>query len=138
MQLQPELRVLWEALTRQPCHCHCQAFPSQVGMSLQILPLQPFCLSLLHSNFIVRFIIYIIVYNSINICLYCIRYRMYFSFRYLYRHLLLFYNKNPAKAERSIFCTAPGLKLLTLKQNITLSLYMNQLPKGTAQLKSEV
>ncbi|NWV68762.1 ADAD1 protein, partial [Malurus elegans] len=58
--------------------------------------------------------------------------------RYLYRHLLLFYNKNPAKAERSIFCTAPGSKLLTLKQNITLSLYMNQLPKGTAQFKSEV
>ncbi|NXX32360.1 ADAD1 protein, partial [Nicator chloris] len=58
--------------------------------------------------------------------------------RYLYRHLLLFYNKNPAKAERSIFCTAPGSKLLTLKQNITVSLYMNQLPKGTAQLKSEV
>ncbi|NXR56119.1 ADAD1 protein, partial [Hippolais icterina] len=57
--------------------------------------------------------------------------------RYLYRHLLLFYNKNPAKAERSIFCTAPGSKLLTLKQNTTLSLYMNQLPKGTAQLKSE-
>uniref|UniRef100_A0A8C5TME9 Adenosine deaminase domain containing 1 n=1 Tax=Malurus cyaneus samueli TaxID=2593467 RepID=A0A8C5TME9_9PASS len=54
------------------------------------------------------------------------------------RHLLLFYNKNPAKAERSIFCTAPGSKLLTLKQNITLSLYMNQLPKGTAQFKSEV
>ncbi|NWZ39692.1 ADAD1 protein, partial [Brachypodius atriceps] len=58
--------------------------------------------------------------------------------RYLYRHLLLFYNKNPAKAERSIFCTAPGSKLLTLKQNITLFLYMNQLPKGTAQIKSEV
>ncbi|NXK38323.1 ADAD1 protein, partial [Piprites chloris] len=58
--------------------------------------------------------------------------------RYLYRHLLLFYNKNPAKAERSIFCTAPGSKLLTLKQNTTLSLYMNQLPKGTAQLKSDV
>ncbi|NXP35328.1 ADAD1 protein, partial [Leiothrix lutea] len=58
--------------------------------------------------------------------------------RYLYRHLLLFYNKNPAKAERSIFCTAPDSKLLTLKQNITFSLYMNQLPKGTAQIKSEV
>ncbi|NXM00824.1 ADAD1 protein, partial [Tyrannus savana] len=58
--------------------------------------------------------------------------------RYLYRHLLLFYNKNPAKAERSIFCTAPGSKLLTLKQNTTLSLYMNQLPKGTAQLKSDL
>ncbi|NXP22343.1 ADAD1 protein, partial [Scytalopus superciliaris] len=58
--------------------------------------------------------------------------------RYLYRHLLLFYNKNPAKSERSIFCTAPGSKLLTLKQNTTLSLYMNQLPKGTAQFKPEV
>ncbi|NXI33114.1 ADAD1 protein, partial [Sterrhoptilus dennistouni] len=58
--------------------------------------------------------------------------------RYLYRHLLLFYNKNPAKAERSIFCTAPGSKVLTLKQNITFSLYMNQLPKGTAHIKSEV
>ncbi|XP_027545857.1 adenosine deaminase domain-containing protein 1 isoform X2 [Neopelma chrysocephalum] len=58
--------------------------------------------------------------------------------RYFYRHLLLFYNKNPAKSERSIFCTAPGSKLLTLKQNTTLSLYMNQLPKGTAQLKSDV
>ncbi|NWR30412.1 ADAD1 protein, partial [Tachuris rubrigastra] len=58
--------------------------------------------------------------------------------RYLYRHLLLFYNKNPAKVERSIFCTSPGSKLLTLKQNTTLSLYMNQLPKGTAQLKSDL
>ncbi|NXA06028.1 ADAD1 protein, partial [Sapayoa aenigma] len=58
--------------------------------------------------------------------------------RYLYRHLLLFYNKNPTKSERSIFCTAPGSKLLTLKQNTNLSLYMNQLPKGTAQLKSVV
>ncbi|KFP73626.1 Adenosine deaminase domain-containing protein 1, partial [Acanthisitta chloris] len=58
--------------------------------------------------------------------------------RYLYRHLLLFYDKNPAKTERSIFYTAPGSKLLTLKQNTTLSLYMNQLPKGTAQLKSEL
>ncbi|XP_027746952.1 adenosine deaminase domain-containing protein 1 isoform X2 [Empidonax traillii] len=58
--------------------------------------------------------------------------------RYLYRHLLLFYNKNPAKVERSIFCTAPGSKLLTLKQNTTLSLYMNQLPKGTAQFKSDL
>ncbi|NXF74128.1 ADAD1 protein, partial [Sclerurus mexicanus] len=58
--------------------------------------------------------------------------------RYLYRHLLLFYNKDPAKSERSIFCTAPGSKLLTLKQNTTLSLYMNQLPKGTAQFKPEV
>ncbi|XP_010305635.1 adenosine deaminase domain-containing protein 1 [Balearica regulorum gibbericeps] len=58
--------------------------------------------------------------------------------RYFYRHLLLFYNENPARTEKSIFCTAPGSKLLTLKQNTTIFLYMNQLPKGTAQLKSQV
>ncbi|NWH42799.1 ADAD1 protein, partial [Fregata magnificens] len=58
--------------------------------------------------------------------------------RYFYRHLLLFYNENPARTEKSIFCTAPGSKLLTLKQNTTIFLYMNQLPKGTAQLKSRV
>uniref|UniRef100_A0A8C8EC93 Adenosine deaminase domain-containing protein 1 n=1 Tax=Otus sunia TaxID=257818 RepID=A0A8C8EC93_9STRI len=58
--------------------------------------------------------------------------------RYFYRHLLLFYNENPVRTEKSIFCTAPGSKLLTLKQNITIFLYMNQLPKGTAQLKSQI
>ncbi|NXI37086.1 ADAD1 protein, partial [Galbula dea] len=58
--------------------------------------------------------------------------------RYFYRHLLLFYNKNPSTAEQSIFCKAPGSKLLTLKQNTAVFLYMNQLPKGTAQLKSEL
>ncbi|XP_064306897.1 adenosine deaminase domain-containing protein 1 [Phalacrocorax carbo] len=58
--------------------------------------------------------------------------------RYFYRHLLLFYNENPARTEKSIFCTAPGSKLLTLKPNTTIFLYMNQLPKGTAQLKSQV
>ncbi|NXI98914.1 ADAD1 protein, partial [Psophia crepitans] len=58
--------------------------------------------------------------------------------RYFYRHLLLFYNENPARTEKSVFCTAPGSKLLTLKPNTTIFLYMNQLPKGTAQLKSQV
>ncbi|NXN09613.1 ADAD1 protein, partial [Indicator maculatus] len=58
--------------------------------------------------------------------------------RYFYRQLLLFYNENPVRAEKSIFCTAPGSKLLTLNQNTTIFLYMNQLPKGTAQLKSEL
>ncbi|NXV99913.1 ADAD1 protein, partial [Fregetta grallaria] len=58
--------------------------------------------------------------------------------RYFYRHLLLFYNENPARTEKSIFCIAPGSKLLTLKQNTTIFLYMNQLPKGAAQLKSQV
>ncbi|KAF1577385.1 Adenosine deaminase domain-containing protein 1, partial [Eudyptes moseleyi] len=58
--------------------------------------------------------------------------------RYFYRHLLLFYNENPARTEKSIFCTAAGSKLLTLKQNTAIFLYMNQLPKGTAQLKSQI
>ncbi|NXG48832.1 ADAD1 protein, partial [Psilopogon haemacephalus] len=58
--------------------------------------------------------------------------------RYFYRHLLLFYNGNPSRAEKSIFCAAPNSKLLTLNPNTTLFLYMNQLPKGTAQLKSEL
>ncbi|KAM6266416.1 adenosine deaminase domain-containing protein 1 [Spheniscus humboldti] len=58
--------------------------------------------------------------------------------RYFYRHLLLFYNENPARTEKSIFCTAARSKLLTLKQNTTIFLYMNQLPKGTAQLKSQI
>ncbi|KFO91501.1 Adenosine deaminase domain-containing protein 1, partial [Buceros rhinoceros silvestris] len=57
--------------------------------------------------------------------------------RYFYRHLLMFYNENPARTEKSIFCTVPGSKLLTLKQNTSIFLYVNQLPKGTAQLKPE-
>uniref|UniRef100_A0A8B9GGU8 Adenosine deaminase domain containing 1 n=1 Tax=Amazona collaria TaxID=241587 RepID=A0A8B9GGU8_9PSIT len=40
--------------------------------------------------------------------------------------------------KESIFCIVPGSKLLSLKQNTTVILYMNQLPKGTAQLKSHI
>nr|XP_009681737.1 PREDICTED: adenosine deaminase domain-containing protein 1 [Struthio camelus australis] len=58
--------------------------------------------------------------------------------RYFYRHLLLFYNEKPTRKEKSIFCTVPDSKLLTLKQNINIFLYMNQLPKGSAQLKSQL
>ncbi|XP_064006008.1 adenosine deaminase domain-containing protein 1 isoform X2 [Pogoniulus pusillus] len=58
--------------------------------------------------------------------------------RYFYRHLLLFYDENAASTAKSVFCAAPDSKLLTLKQNTTVFLYMNQLPKGTAQLKSEL
>ncbi|NXP55435.1 ADAD1 protein, partial [Heliornis fulica] len=58
--------------------------------------------------------------------------------RYFYRQLLLFYNENPAREENSVFCTAPGSKLLTLKPNTAIFLYMNQLPKGTAQIKSHL
>ncbi|NXD78586.1 ADAD1 protein, partial [Halcyon senegalensis] len=58
--------------------------------------------------------------------------------RYFYRHLMLFYDENPARKEKSVFCTASDSKLLTLKQNASVFLYMNQLPKGTAQLQSEL
>ncbi|NWI10696.1 ADAD1 protein, partial [Crypturellus soui] len=57
--------------------------------------------------------------------------------RYFYRHLLLFYSEK-TRTEKSIFCTVPDSKLLALKQNINIFLYMNQLPKGSAQLKSQL
>ncbi|XP_065733905.1 adenosine deaminase domain-containing protein 1 isoform X2 [Phocoena phocoena] len=47
-------------------------------------------------------------------------------------------SKNPAVLEKSIFCTEPASNLLTLKQNISIYLYMNQLPKGSAQIKSQL
>ncbi|XP_004695675.1 PREDICTED: adenosine deaminase domain-containing protein 1 isoform X2 [Condylura cristata] len=47
-------------------------------------------------------------------------------------------SRNPAMMEKSIFCTEPGSDLLTLKQNINIYLYMNQLPKGSAQIKSQL
>uniref|UniRef100_A0A672UDC8 Adenosine deaminase domain containing 1 n=1 Tax=Strigops habroptila TaxID=2489341 RepID=A0A672UDC8_STRHB len=47
-------------------------------------------------------------------------------------------SENPVRRKESIFCTTPGSKLLSLKQNTTVILYMNQLPKGTAQLKSHI
>ncbi|XP_047422959.1 adenosine deaminase domain-containing protein 1 isoform X2 [Sciurus carolinensis] len=47
-------------------------------------------------------------------------------------------SKNPAMMEKSIFCTDPASNLLTLKQDINIYLYMNQLPKGSAQIKSQL
>ncbi|XP_057562397.1 adenosine deaminase domain-containing protein 1 isoform X2 [Hippopotamus amphibius kiboko] len=47
-------------------------------------------------------------------------------------------SKNPAMMEKSIFCTEPASNLLTLKQNINIYLYMSQLPKGSAQIKSQL
>nr|XP_020863920.1 adenosine deaminase domain-containing protein 1 isoform X2 [Phascolarctos cinereus] len=58
--------------------------------------------------------------------------------RYFYRQLLLFYSKNPAMMDKSIFCTEPASNFLTLKQNINIYLYLNQLPKGSAQIKSQL
>ncbi|XP_025032287.1 adenosine deaminase domain-containing protein 1 [Python bivittatus] len=58
--------------------------------------------------------------------------------RYFYRQLLLYYSKNPAMMDKSIFCTEPTSNLLALKPNVKILLYMNQLPKGSAQIKSKL
>ncbi|XP_072529706.1 adenosine deaminase domain-containing protein 1 [Salminus brasiliensis] len=58
--------------------------------------------------------------------------------RYLYRHLLLFFSKNRALEEKSIFQQDQSTKLLCLKNHITLHLYLNQLPKGAAQIPSHL
>ncbi|XP_026865414.2 adenosine deaminase domain-containing protein 1 [Electrophorus electricus] len=58
--------------------------------------------------------------------------------RYLYRHLLLFYSKNHSLEEKSIFQQDESTKLLSLKSRITLHLYLNQLPKGAAQIPSHL
>ncbi|KAM9678782.1 adenosine deaminase domain-containing protein 1 isoform 2-T2 [Trichechus inunguis] len=47
-------------------------------------------------------------------------------------------SKNPTMMEKSIFCMEPASTLLTLKQNINVYLYMSQLPKGSAQIKSQL
>ncbi|XP_045408283.1 adenosine deaminase domain-containing protein 1 isoform X2 [Lemur catta] len=47
-------------------------------------------------------------------------------------------SKNPTMMEKSIFCMEPASDLLTLKQSINIYLYMNQLPKGSAQIKSQL
>ncbi|XP_043529984.1 adenosine deaminase domain-containing protein 1 isoform X3 [Chiloscyllium plagiosum] len=55
--------------------------------------------------------------------------------RYLYRHLLMFYNKNPDVVNQSIFCIDTGRNVITVKDRINFHLYLNQLPKGAAQIK---
>ncbi|TSK45886.1 Adenosine deaminase domain-containing protein 1 [Bagarius yarrelli] len=58
--------------------------------------------------------------------------------RYLYRHLLLFYSRNPSLKEKSVFQLDAITKLLSLKSHITLHLYLNQLPKGASQIPSHL
>ncbi|XP_074848046.1 adenosine deaminase domain-containing protein 1 isoform X2 [Carettochelys insculpta] len=47
-------------------------------------------------------------------------------------------SKNPIMMDKSIFCVEQASSLLSLKQNINIFLYMNQLPKGSAQIKSQL
>ncbi|KAJ0049722.1 hypothetical protein NL108_000575, partial [Boleophthalmus pectinirostris] len=58
--------------------------------------------------------------------------------RYLYRHLLIFFSKTASLTEKSIFQMNSSSGLLSLKNGITLHLYMNQLPKGVAQIPSNL
>ncbi|XP_063047163.1 adenosine deaminase domain-containing protein 1 [Engraulis encrasicolus] len=54
--------------------------------------------------------------------------------RYLYRNLLLFFSKTTELQEKSIFQQNEKTKLLNLKSDVNLHLYINQLPKGAAQI----
>ncbi|XP_071314295.1 adenosine deaminase domain-containing protein 1 isoform X1 [Trachinotus anak] len=58
--------------------------------------------------------------------------------RFLYRHLLMFFSKTANLTEKSIFQQNSSSGLLSLKSNITLHLYVNQLPKGAAQIPSKL
>ncbi|KAI3351439.1 hypothetical protein L3Q82_020291 [Scortum barcoo] len=58
--------------------------------------------------------------------------------RFLYRHLLMFFSKTANLTEKSIFQQSSSSSLLSLKRGITLYLYMNQLPKGAAQIPTKM
>ncbi|KAF3694203.1 Adenosine deaminase domain-containing protein 1 Testis nuclear RNA-binding protein [Channa argus] len=58
--------------------------------------------------------------------------------RFLYRHLLMFFSKTADLTQKSIFHQNGSSGLLSLKSGITLHLYVNQLPKGAAQIPSKL
>ncbi|XP_069388200.1 adenosine deaminase domain-containing protein 1 [Paralichthys olivaceus] len=58
--------------------------------------------------------------------------------RFLYRHLLMFFSKTANLTERSVFQQSCSSGLLSLKSGISLHLYVNQLPKGAAQIPSRL
>ncbi|XP_077588609.1 adenosine deaminase domain-containing protein 1 [Stigmatopora nigra] len=53
--------------------------------------------------------------------------------RFLYQHLLMFYSKEANLVENSIFHRSDNV-LLSLKRDIKLHLYLNQVPKGTIKI----
>nr|XP_020476314.1 adenosine deaminase domain-containing protein 1 isoform X1 [Monopterus albus] len=58
--------------------------------------------------------------------------------RFLYRHLLMFFSKTADLMEKSVFQQNSSSALLSLKSGITFHLYVNQLPKGAAQVPSKL
>lgn len=61
-----------------------------------------------------------------------------FCSRFLYKNLLLFFSKNPSLEEKSVFQQDQTTKLLSFKNHLTLHLYLSQLPKGAAQIPSQL
>ncbi|XP_053702594.1 adenosine deaminase domain-containing protein 2 [Synchiropus splendidus] len=53
--------------------------------------------------------------------------------RFLYKHLLLFFDADPKTSEISIFQRSDESHLLQLKPNISLHLYTNQCPEGAVK-----
>lgn len=58
--------------------------------------------------------------------------------RFLYRNLLMFFSQTAEIKAKSIFEPTGDGGLLGLKSDITFHLYMNQLPKGAAQINSKL
>ncbi|XP_059202893.1 adenosine deaminase domain-containing protein 1 isoform X2 [Centropristis striata] len=58
--------------------------------------------------------------------------------RFLFRHLLMFFSKTSYLTEKSIFQQNSSSGLLSLKSGIALHLYVNQLPKGAAEIPSKL
>lgn len=54
--------------------------------------------------------------------------------RFLYRHLLMFYSQTAGLTAKSVFQRNSDSTLLSLKSGTSLHLYVNQLPKGAAQI----
>ncbi|KAM9385709.1 LOW QUALITY PROTEIN: adenosine deaminase domain-containing protein 1 [Pholidichthys leucotaenia] len=54
--------------------------------------------------------------------------------RFLYRHLLMFFSKNKSLNEKSVFQQNSSSNLLSLKNDVSLHLYVNLLLKGIAQI----
>ncbi|CAG04677.1 unnamed protein product, partial [Tetraodon nigroviridis] len=58
--------------------------------------------------------------------------------RFLYRHLLMYFSQEAELRAKSIFQQSGDGGLLSLKSHVNFHLYMNQLPKGSAQMPSKL
>ena len=54
--------------------------------------------------------------------------------RFLYRHLLMFFNKKQQLKQLSVFQRSAASPLLAMRSELSLHLYLSLLPKGAAQM----